>query len=148
MEYLKRFALWFVSGVAFAIGATLVISGSDHLKRQSTPNIKESNVALEKIAISEVEISGLTKHLTVTGNVTNNSEKSLRDARILIQLVRGEKVLFECDDSLSNYPEPGKTLRPNPSLSPRPTTAGRLARAARWFMLHHAGKPSHLRGRG
>jgi hypothetical protein len=111
MEYLKRFALWFVSGVAFAIGATLVISGSDHLKRQSTPNIKESNVALEKIAISEVEISGLTKHLTVTGNVTNNSEKSLRDARILIQLVRGEKVLFECDDSLSNYPEPGKTLR-------------------------------------
>ncbi len=39
-------------------------------------------------------------------------------------------------------------LMPNPSLSPRPTTAGRLARAARWFMLHHAGKPSHLRGRG
>ena len=38
--------------------------------------------------------------------------------------------------------------RPNPSLSPRPTTAGRLARAARSFMLHHAGKPSRLRGRG
>ncbi len=40
------------------------------------------------------------------------------------------------------------TVRPNPSLSPRPTTAGRLARVARWFMLHHAGKPSLLRGRG
>jgi hypothetical protein len=40
------------------------------------------------------------------------------------------------------------TVRHNPSLSPRPTTAGRLARAARWFMLHHAGKPSCLRGRG
>jgi hypothetical protein len=39
-------------------------------------------------------------------------------------------------------------VRPNPSLSPRPTTAGRLARAARWFMLHRAGKPSCLRGRG
>jgi hypothetical protein len=38
--------------------------------------------------------------------------------------------------------------RPNPSLSPRPTTAGRLARAARWFMLHRTGKPSRLRGRG
>jgi hypothetical protein len=38
--------------------------------------------------------------------------------------------------------------RPNPSLSPRPTTAGRLARAARWFMLHRTGKPSCLRGRG
>ena len=40
------------------------------------------------------------------------------------------------------------TVRHNPSLSPRPTTAGRLARAARWFMLHRAGKPSCLRGRG
>jgi hypothetical protein len=39
-------------------------------------------------------------------------------------------------------------VRPNPSLSPRPATAGRLARAARWFMLHSAGKPSRLRGRG
>ena len=39
-------------------------------------------------------------------------------------------------------------LTPNPSLSPRPATAGRLARAARWFMLHRAGKPSCLRGRG
>jgi len=39
-------------------------------------------------------------------------------------------------------------VRHNPSLSPRPTTAGRLARVVRWFMLHHAGKPSHLRGRG
>jgi hypothetical protein len=40
------------------------------------------------------------------------------------------------------------TVRHNPSLSPRPTTAGRLARAARWFMLHRTGKPSRLRGRG
>jgi hypothetical protein len=40
------------------------------------------------------------------------------------------------------------TVRHNPSLSPRPATAGRLARAVRWFMLHHAGKPTHLRGRG
>jgi hypothetical protein len=40
------------------------------------------------------------------------------------------------------------TVRHNPSLSPRPATAGRLARAARWFMLHRAGKPSCLRGRG
>jgi hypothetical protein len=40
------------------------------------------------------------------------------------------------------------TVRHNPSLSPRPTTAGRLARAVRWFMLHRAGKPSCLRGRG
>ncbi len=39
-------------------------------------------------------------------------------------------------------------VRHNPSLSPRPTTAGQLARAARWFILHRAGKPSHLRGRG
>jgi hypothetical protein len=39
-------------------------------------------------------------------------------------------------------------VRHNPSLSPRPTTAGRLARVVRWFMLHHAGKPSRLRGRG
>jgi hypothetical protein len=39
-------------------------------------------------------------------------------------------------------------VRHNPSLSPRPTTAGQLARAARWFMLHRAGKPSRLRGRG
>ncbi len=39
-------------------------------------------------------------------------------------------------------------LTPNPSLSPRPTTAGRLARAVRWFMLHRTGKPSRLRGRG
>jgi hypothetical protein len=39
-------------------------------------------------------------------------------------------------------------VRHNPSLSPRPTTAGRLARAARWFMLHRTGKPSCLRGRG
>ncbi len=40
------------------------------------------------------------------------------------------------------------TVRHNPSLSPRPTTAGRLARAARCFMLHRTGKPSCLRGRG
>jgi hypothetical protein len=40
------------------------------------------------------------------------------------------------------------TVRHNPSLSPRPTTAGRLARAAPWFILHRAGKPSRLRGRG
>jgi hypothetical protein len=39
-------------------------------------------------------------------------------------------------------------VRHNPSLSPRPTTAGRLARAVRWFMLHRTGKPSCLRGRG
>ncbi len=37
---------------------------------------------------------------------------------------------------------------PNPSLSPRPATAGRLARAAPWFILHRTGKPSCLRGRG
>jgi hypothetical protein len=40
------------------------------------------------------------------------------------------------------------TVRHNPSLSPRPTTAGRLARAAHWFILHRTGKPSCLRGRG
>jgi hypothetical protein len=39
-------------------------------------------------------------------------------------------------------------VRPNPSLSPRPATAGRLARAARWFMLHRTGKPSCRSGRG
>jgi hypothetical protein len=39
-------------------------------------------------------------------------------------------------------------VRHNPSLSPRPTTAGRLARAARWFMLHRTGKPSCRSGRG
>jgi hypothetical protein len=38
--------------------------------------------------------------------------------------------------------------RPNPSLSPRPTTAGRLARAAPWFILHRTGKPSCRSGRG
>jgi hypothetical protein len=41
-----------------------------------------------------------------------------------------------------------RKVRPNPSLSPRPATAGQLARAARWLMLHRAGKPSRLRGRG
>jgi hypothetical protein len=40
------------------------------------------------------------------------------------------------------------TVRHNPSLSPRPTTAGRLARAAPWFILLRTGKPSCLRGRG
>jgi hypothetical protein len=40
------------------------------------------------------------------------------------------------------------TVRHNPSLSPRPTTAGRLARAVRWFMLHRTGKPSCRSGRG
>jgi hypothetical protein len=46
------------------------------------------------------------------------------------------------------YPATCHRVRPNPSLSPRPATAGQLARVARWFMLHHAGKPSCLRGRG
>jgi hypothetical protein len=41
-----------------------------------------------------------------------------------------------------------RAVTPNPSLSPRPATAGQLARAARWFMLHRTGKPSRLRGRG
>jgi hypothetical protein len=40
------------------------------------------------------------------------------------------------------------TVGHNPSLSPRPTTAGRLARAAPWFILLRTGKPSRLRGRG
>jgi hypothetical protein len=38
--------------------------------------------------------------------------------------------------------------RPNPSLSLRPTAAGRLARAAPWFILHRTGKPSCRSGRG
>ena len=40
------------------------------------------------------------------------------------------------------------TVRHNPSLSPRPTTAGRLARAAPWFILLRTGKPSCRSGRG
>ena len=40
------------------------------------------------------------------------------------------------------------SVRHNPSLSPRPTTAGRLARVAPWFILHHTGKPSCRSGRG
>jgi hypothetical protein len=40
------------------------------------------------------------------------------------------------------------TVRHNPSLSPRPTTAGRLARVAPWFILLHTGKPSCRSGRG
>jgi hypothetical protein len=40
------------------------------------------------------------------------------------------------------------SVRHNPSLSPRPTTAGRLARAAPWFILLRTGKPSCRSGRG
>ncbi len=108
MDYFKRFALWFVSGLGLAAGVMLIVTGFEYV-RPWKQEIKTSNVPIEQIVVSNTTISPVTKFLTVVGTITNNSGRDLETVRARVQLTQSERVLFECSESVNSLPGPGKT---------------------------------------
>ncbi len=108
MDYLKRFALWFVSGLGLAAGVMLVVTAFEYV-RPWKPELKTSNVPLEQVTVSDTAISPVTKFLTVVGTITNNSGRALATVRARVELIQGEKLLFECSESIRSLPGPGKS---------------------------------------
>ena len=108
MEYLKRFALWFVSGLGIAAGVALVVAGLGD-SRQMRPEIATSNVPLEQVSLANIQISPVTKFLTIVGTITNNTGRELETVRVRVELIDGQKVLFQCSNFVGSLPGPGKT---------------------------------------
>lgn len=110
MDYLRRFILWFLSGLGAALGVALVIWGYNEasaIKRASDigPTLPSTSVT-----VTAIEPIALPKELTVAANLTNNAQV---DVGVHLQLVvlQGSKVVFECERSHPNTPAPGKTIR-------------------------------------
>ena len=108
MDYLKRFALWFVSGLGVTAGVMLVLAGFEYARPWKS-EVQTSNLPLEQIAVTDIAISPVTKFLTIVGTITNNSSRELKAVRARVELMQGEKLLFECYESIRSLPDPGKS---------------------------------------
>lgn len=111
MEYLKRFAIWFITGFAATLGVfvalLLATFVQDHWRHFST----EVTVPVEGIALSNTEISKVTKMLTIDGTVSNKTGKRLSRIDVKIELHQDGKTIFECTDEVRKLPGPGESGR-------------------------------------
>lgn len=114
MEYLKRFLLWFLSGLGFALGVVLIVFGADKfddLNRSSAAS--EPAVVLnsaDNYVISDVAAVPVTEHVTVAGFIANKAETA-SEVVLNLHLMQGGKLLYDCEASHSLRPVGGQTTR-------------------------------------
>jgi hypothetical protein len=100
MKALRRFCQWFVSGVAFAAGAAIVIWVVDKLRESPpVPDYVDTRVELprDSVTISQVEPIGFAENLTLSAQATNGNAQP-GDAQMDISLMKGQQVLYRCSD--------------------------------------------------
>jgi hypothetical protein len=82
-----------------------------------------------------------------TGSATAWTASTATGRRKKTSVQPASNVEINVNESAKSARE-GRNVRPNPSLSPRPATAGHARREAGLFMLRFAAGASCLRGRG
>ena len=110
MDYLRRFMLWFLSGLGAALGVSLVIWGYNEASSMKRESERDSALPSTSVTVAAIEPIALPKELTVAANLTNNAKV---DVGVWLQLVvlQGSRVVFECNRSHPDTPAPGKTNR-------------------------------------
>ena len=113
MTLLKRFGLWFLSGIALALGVLAVVIGSEYAKPYLSPPPSEMVKAPAELSVSEVEPIQITEAPGVTAKISNASTtETLQPAMYELLFLAEGKQLFTCEI----YRE-RPTLKPGASAS-------------------------------
>jgi hypothetical protein len=112
MEYLKRFFLWFVSGLGLAAGVACVAWISNKVAETQVRQTVEVDILkpAPDFALSDVAPVQLTRGAAVAGTVTNNSSGKA-EVQLNLRFEKDGKTLYECDQ--------WKRLSPNPHMAMR-----------------------------
>jgi hypothetical protein len=110
MDYLRRFILWFLSGLGASLGVTLVVMGYTELSDLKRKAEFAATLPSSSVTLTEVEPIALPKELTVSAILTNNAAVSV-GVRVRLVILQANKVVFECDDSHPETPAPGISSR-------------------------------------
>ena len=98
MQFLQRFALWFVSGVAASLGVGAVVTGSQFLKPYVFPPPSVIVPAPPELSVTNVEPILITQSPGVTARVSNGSaSQTLQPAMYELLFLSDGKQLFSCE---------------------------------------------------
>lgn len=109
MEYLKRFVLWFLTGAGFALGAVLILRANIAIEeaRGGRPDVVLD--AAPEHVVTDVQVVPITKQVTVSGMLTNNSTEKAA-VELSLELVRDGKLVYRCKTYRRYSPEPLKAV--------------------------------------
>jgi len=114
MDYLKRFALWFSSGAGLALGLALAFFIALRIERNVESSKTEHPVDAMRAAtdyvVTDVERIPITRVVTVSGSVQNNSD-SKSDINLTLELVRNDKLIYRCHGFNHYLPNPHMAMR-------------------------------------
>jgi hypothetical protein len=109
VEYLKRLALWFVTGIGLALGATLVVWFAAKLETPQRKPIREL-IPVKDQRVAELSQVSITEHLVVSGMLLNDSDRTPK-IDLELQLFKESKLLYRCNGSETLKPNPRKSMR-------------------------------------
>ena len=110
MEYLRRLALWFVSGIGLALGATLVVWFASRMEAPQRKPITRELVPVHDQRVIELSQVSITEHLVVSGMLVNDSDRAPK-IDLELQLFKDSKLLYRCNGSETLTPNPRKSMR-------------------------------------
>ena len=97
MDYLKRLLVWFISGFGLVSGGFLAFwlwSYLDSPKSESLPKVDNP----KEMVFSSVSVVPFTKHLTLTGVLTNRGPRKFESAWLEMSISQQGKVMYRCSD--------------------------------------------------
>jgi hypothetical protein len=110
MDYLRRFLLWFVSGLGLAGGVACIMwLHTAQLERQRHAKF-EQHLPASTVVISAVEPITIAENVTVSAMLTNNAGTSV-GVEVELVLLQGSKIVYACERRSLDTPAPGESAR-------------------------------------
>jgi hypothetical protein len=110
MEYLRRFAAWFVSGLGLGAGVALVVWSTTKLQNRDREADDKKYLPNTSVVISQVEPIGITEQVAVAAVLENKASTDV-GANLELVLIKDAKVIYTCERNAPNTPGPGKSQR-------------------------------------
>ena len=97
MDYLRRLIVWFITGFGLVSGGFLAFwlwTYIDSPKSESLPKVDNP----KEMEFSNVAVVPFTKHLTVTGVLTNRGSRKFESAWLEMSVAQDGKVMYRCSN--------------------------------------------------
>ena len=110
MEYLRRFAVWFVSGLGLGVGVAVIAWSSTKILEHERETNADKYLPSTSVFISQVEPIGITEQVAAAAILENRASTNI-GVEVELALLKDAKVIYTCERHAPSTPGPGKSLR-------------------------------------
>jgi hypothetical protein len=119
MEYVKRFALWLISGIAFGCGIAVIAWLETRIERQEMAKVVETSMdktlSLDSVQVATPEVIALVDTLSASTYISSTEKvtdgKSHLEIALQLDVLQNGKVIYSCGHRPVRYSHSGERQR-------------------------------------